>query len=174
MITLTDFGSFHVGGRRVTLTGQPAEIIKFSGVTSFENDPNGDYQVEQAYVQYFIPADRQHELPVLLVHGGGMTGSNWETTPDGRNGWLYHFLEAGFATYVIDNTERGRAGWCALPGEWEGTPLLRSAHSNILRKTLRISALSPTYKTFAIIRSARYRKFLRNGPNISPFVRPSA
>ena len=127
MITLTDFGSFHVGGRRVTLSGQPAETIKFTGATSFENDPNGDYQVEQAYVQYFIPADRQHELPVLLVHGGGMTGSNWETTPDGRNGWLHRFLEAGFATHVIDNTERGRAGWCALPGEWEGTPLLRSA-----------------------------------------------
>ena len=68
MITLTDFGSFHVGGRRVTLSGQPAETIKFTGATSFENDPNGDYQVEQAYVQYFIPADRQHELPVLLVH----------------------------------------------------------------------------------------------------------
>ena len=51
MITLTDFGSFHVGGRRVTLSGQPAETIKFTGATSFENDPNGDYQVEQAYVQ---------------------------------------------------------------------------------------------------------------------------
>ncbi|MEC7574984.1 MAG: hypothetical protein VX973_08865, partial [Pseudomonadota bacterium] len=104
-----------MGGRRVLISGKPTEPLHFTGATSFENDPNGAYHIEQAYVQYFIPAERKHDLPVLLVHGGGMTGANWETTPDGRTGWLHRFLEAGFATYVIDNVERGRAGWCALP-----------------------------------------------------------
>ncbi len=55
-----------------------------------------------------------------------MTGSNWETTPDGRPGWIQRFLEAGFATYVIDNVERGRSGWCALPDQWEGSAVIRS------------------------------------------------
>tara|TARA_B100000676_G_scaffold311060_2_gene379615 strand:- start:12906 stop:13841 length:936 start_codon:yes stop_codon:yes gene_type:complete len=126
MISLADFGSFHVGGRRVLISGKPPEKLHFTGATIFENDPNGDYHIEQAYIQYFIPANRKFELPVLLVHGGGMTGANWETTPDGRSGWLQRFLEAGFATYVIDNVERGRSGWCALPGEWEGNPVMRS------------------------------------------------
>ena len=89
MIKLANFGSFHVGGRRLKLSGQPVETIQFTGATSFENDPNGDYQIEQAYIQYFIPEERKYNLPVLLVHGGGMTGSNWETTPDGRPGWLH-------------------------------------------------------------------------------------
>lgn len=126
MITLKDFGSFHVGGRPVEISGQPSQTIQFTPDTSFEDNPNGTYHIEQAYVQYFIPSPLKHDLPVLLVHGGGMTGANWETTPDGRPGWLRRFLEAGFATYVIDNVERGRSGWCALPNQWEGNAVVRS------------------------------------------------
>lgn len=126
MITLRDFGSFHVGGREVRISGAPKEVIHFTPQTSTELDPNGTYHIEQAYVQYFIPEPLRHDLPVLLVHGGGMTGANWETTPDGRPGWLQRFLEAGFATYVIDNVERGRSGWCALPDQWEGPAVQRS------------------------------------------------
>lgn len=125
MITLKDFGSFHVGGKQVTISGQPKKHINFTPQASFEHDPNGTFQIEHAYVQYFIPEPLQHELPVLMIHGGGMTGANWETTPDGRPGWIQRFLEAGYATYVIDNVERGRAGWCALPDQWAGEPIMR-------------------------------------------------
>jgi hypothetical protein len=55
-----------------------------------------------------------------------LTGASWETTPDGRPGWLHYLLEAGIATYVIDNVERGRASWCCLPEIWPDVPLLRS------------------------------------------------
>ncbi|MGB0552541.1 MAG: alpha/beta fold hydrolase [Alphaproteobacteria bacterium] len=126
MISLKDFGSFHIGGRRVEISGQPTQTLSFTPGTSYNADPNGTYLIEQAYVQYYIPEVQKHELPVLLVHGGGMTGSNWETTPDGRPGWIQRFLEAGFATYVIDNVERGRSGWCALPDQWEGRAVIRS------------------------------------------------
>jgi len=126
-IELADFGSFHVGGRRVEVRGRPIEpLYVSSSVPAYPWDPNGDFWVEQAYVQYFIPAKRRCRLPVLLQHGGGLTGSCWETTPDGRPGWLNSFLEAGFATYVIDAVERGRAGFCAVPGEWPGAPASRS------------------------------------------------
>ena len=30
--------------------------------------------------------------PIVLLHGGGMTGAMWEQTPDGRPGWMQHFL----------------------------------------------------------------------------------
>jgi len=126
MISLKDFGSFHIGGRRVEISGQPTHALSFTPGTSYNADPNGTYLIEQAYVQYYIPEVQKHELPVLLVHGGGMTGSNWETTPDGRPGWIQRFLEMGFATYVIDNVERGRSGWCALPDQWEGSAVIRS------------------------------------------------
>lgn len=39
---------------------------------------------------------------------------------------MQSFLAAGFPVYVVDAVERGRAGWCALEGEWEGEPIVRS------------------------------------------------
>jgi pimeloyl-ACP methyl ester carboxylesterase len=60
------------------------------------------------------------------MHGGGLTGAMWEDTPDGRPGWLQRLLEAGVSVYVVDNVERGRAGFCALDGIWPDRPLSRS------------------------------------------------
>jgi hypothetical protein len=35
----------------------------------------------------------------------------YETTPDGRDGWLNYFIRKGWDTYISDAVERGRAGW---------------------------------------------------------------
>ena len=127
-VSLTDMGGFHVGGRKVTVRGRPVQSLYVTPeIPNHPYDPNGDYIVEQAYVQYFIPADPVGGLPILFQHGGGMTGAQWERTPDGRPGWLWRFLQAGFPCYVIDNVERGRAGWCALPDVWAGEALSRPA-----------------------------------------------
>ena len=126
MLSLAGFVSFHVEGRRIQIKDKPQETLNFTNSTNFENDPNGTYHIEQAYVQYFIPAERKFGVSLLLVHGGGMTGVNWETTPDGPSGWLHRFFKAGFAIYSIDNVERGRTGWCALENQWEGKPISRS------------------------------------------------
>lgn len=53
-----------------------------------------------------------------------MNGSCWETTPDGREGWLHLLLKRGYEVHIVDNVERGRAGFA--PGIWTGDPLLRS------------------------------------------------
>lgn len=124
--TLADFGSFHVGGRWVEVSGRPPEKIQVSAVTSIDRDPNGRYLVEQLYVQYFSPAERRSETPVVLLHGGGLSGVCWETTPDGRPGWLHAFLRAGYPVYVIDNVERGRSGFAAVEGVWPDQPIPRS------------------------------------------------
>lgn len=55
-----------------------------------------------------------------------MSGTTWETTPDGRSGWLQNLLAEGIETHVVDNVERGRAGWCPLPNVWQGEPILRT------------------------------------------------
>ncbi|MGF7161855.1 hypothetical protein FHS85_003496 [Rhodoligotrophos appendicifer] len=89
MVNLVDFGSFYVGGRPLVVSGRQKQRISYSsGFKDVEYDPNGQFWAEQAYVQYFIPAERRFETPLLLVHGGGLTGACWETTPDGRPGWL--------------------------------------------------------------------------------------
>lgn len=125
-VTLADFGSFHVPGRTVERAGLPVRRLAVTPETVIDHDPNGRYAVEQLYVQYFVPAAPTLSVPLVLLHGGGMTGVTWETTPDGRPGWLRRFLEAGFPVHVIDTVERGRAGFCAVPGEWEQAPVART------------------------------------------------
>jgi len=126
MLALEKIGSFFVGGRRVRVSGKTKRTVAYSSNVVTEYDPNGSFLIEQAYVQYFLPHEHRFRTPVLLVHGGGLTGVQWENTPDGRPGWLSHLLDARIAVYVIDNVERGRAGWCAIEGEWPDLPVVRS------------------------------------------------
>lgn len=124
---LARFGSFYAGGRQIRVSGQPVRTIAFTQTTPYEYDPNGLFHVEQAYVQYFIPAEPRCELPLVMLHGGGMCGTMWEHTPDGRDGWAQAFVAQGFSVYVVDNVERGRAGWAPFPGVWPDAPIVRSA-----------------------------------------------
>jgi pimeloyl-ACP methyl ester carboxylesterase len=129
-ISLADFGSFFVGGRTVRIQGQEPRAIQFTQTASFNYDANGTYHVEQAYVQYFIPAQQCHPLPIVMLHGGGMTGAMWEQTPDGRPGWVQDFLRLGHAVYVVDNVERGRAGWTPFQEIWADAPIVRNAEES--------------------------------------------
>ena len=123
-LSLRGMGSFHVGGREVTLSGKPVKEVLFTpGGVPARVDPNGTYQVEQMYVQYFLPSERRASLPILLWHGGGLTGVTYETTPDGREGWLHYFLRRGYDVYNSDAVERGRAGWAMYPDIFPGEPV---------------------------------------------------
>ncbi len=122
-LTLRDFGSFHVGGRAVEIAGQPVkEVLLTPGGAPVKVDPNGTYFVEQVYVQYFLPAERRGAVPLLMWHGGGLSGVSYETTPDGRPGWLDYFVRQGWDSYVSDAVERGRSGF-PPPGVFEGEPM---------------------------------------------------
>jgi hypothetical protein len=52
-----------------------------------------------------------------------MTGVNFETTPDGREGWLEFFLRKGWSVYNSDAVERGRSSWAMYPDVNPGEPL---------------------------------------------------
>jgi pimeloyl-ACP methyl ester carboxylesterase len=111
-IALRDMGSFHVGGRHIEVTGQPIKEVLFTpGGVPAKVDPNGKYQVEQMYAQYFLVQNRRGKLPLLMWHGGGLSGVTYETKPDGSPGWLNYFLRQGWDTYISDAMERGRSGW---------------------------------------------------------------
>ena len=111
-IALRDVGSFHVGGRLIEVSGQPIKEVLFTpGGVPAKVDPNGKYQVEQMYAQYFLQQNPKGKLPLLMWHGGGLTGVTYETKPDGNPGWLNYFLRRGWDIYISDAMERGRAGW---------------------------------------------------------------
>jgi pimeloyl-ACP methyl ester carboxylesterase len=71
----------------------------------------------QMYVQYQIPVNRTHPLPIVMVHGGTASGAGWWSTPDGREGWAPFFLRRGYAVYVVDQVARGRSVYIADYGQ---------------------------------------------------------
>jgi pimeloyl-ACP methyl ester carboxylesterase len=87
-------GNFYVGGKYV--------------------ESNGDMpMVGQAFVEFQIPQRQTQPYPIVMVHGGGQTGSGWISTPDGREGWAQYFLRRGYAIYVVDQVARGRSAYIA-------------------------------------------------------------
>lgn len=65
------------------------------------------------YAEFQIPARQTSPWPVVMVHGGGQSGTNFTGTPDGRGGWAQFFLRRGYAVYVVDQPGRGRAAYQA-------------------------------------------------------------
>ena len=84
-INVSEVGSFHIGGRQVTLTGLPTRDIVFTpGSPPFKVNPNGDFEAEQMYVQYIKQTNPKGKYPMLMWHGGGLSGVTWESKQIGR------------------------------------------------------------------------------------------
>ncbi len=127
MYMLEDFGSFMIPGRVVSIDGQDKKYVRRNPQLTIEIDPNGTYAVENTYVEYYVPKDSRGIM--VLVHGGGLCGHAWHTTPDGRKGFVQLFLENAYTVYVVDTVERGRAGWCAVPEIWPEAAESRTAET---------------------------------------------
>jgi len=82
----------------------------FTGGT-YSNDDNRAAMSGQLYVEFQIPTKQSHAWPIVMIHGGGQTGTNFTGTPDGREGWAQFFLRQGYAVYVVDQPGRGRAAY---------------------------------------------------------------
>jgi len=99
-LQICDQGSFFVGG-----------VPK---ITQYANSVTaGSWQeliIGQMYVQFQIPQDAR-KWPLIMVHGGGYTGSCLESTPDGHEGWFSYAVRNKLATYVVDQAGRGRSGF---------------------------------------------------------------
>lgn len=98
------------------MTGEtqfPLEIARqgtFFVVGEYRQGDPEQYMAGKMYVEYQIPAKQTHPYPIVMMHGGGQTGNNFRSTPDGRPGWADYFLSWGYAVYVIDQVGRGRSG----------------------------------------------------------------
>ena len=91
-LSIADQGYFFVGG-------------------GYSKTKDGQVMSGQMFVQYQIPAKLRSPYPVIMIHGGGQTGSNFLGTPDGRRGWSDYFLSQGYAVYVVDQAGRARSGF---------------------------------------------------------------
>lgn len=124
-IHLQDMGSFHIGGRKIDINDQKTQEVTLThGGEPVKFDLNQTFQGEHMYVQYYIPEKIHGEYPLLLWHGGGLTGAVYETTPDGRSGWLKYFIQQGWCVYNSDSVERGRSGWLPYHEPFKNKPLL--------------------------------------------------
>src|SRR6202008_2580153 len=85
-----------------------------------------DYVSHQMYVEVRIPAKQTHPYPIVMVHGGTRSGTNYTGTPDGGEGWAQYFVRRGYAVYVVDQPGRGRSAY--VP-EVYGPPRLADAES---------------------------------------------
>lgn len=100
-------GNFTVGGTVVTRPGT-YDNSKFVGWAEQE-ETGQSYRADHAFVEYQIPA-RAKKTALVFVHGYGGSGSVWQTTPDGRDGFSTLMLKHRYPVYVMDLPGRGRAG----------------------------------------------------------------
>lgn len=152
-ICLREMGSFHIGGRTVRLHNQPEyERVMSAGGEPVRINLNGTYMIEQMYVQYFLPQQSNGKGPLVFWHGGGMTGAAWETTPDGREGWMNYFIRHGWDVYLCDAVERGRSGFAPHPQIWPDKPVTQTV--NDIYSRFRIGNRDDSYASDPAQRSA--------------------
>ncbi len=107
--------------------------------------------VGHMYVEYMIPQRLRSPYPIVMVHGGNQTGTNFTGTPDGREGWAQYFVRRGYAVYIVDQVARGRSA------HWNGCLRRRCSRRGSARSRNASSRRSA-------FRCGRRRSCTRNGP----------
>ncbi|HEY6360930.1 MAG TPA: alpha/beta fold hydrolase [Vicinamibacterales bacterium] len=99
----------------------------------------GTIVVGQMYVQYLVPEQVRHPLPVVLVHGGGGQMTHYMGL-DGNAGWAHYYVQAGYQVYLVDRPGHGRSpvSLDAL-GALGGLPM----HAGIAADTTRAATGTP-------------------------------
>ena len=110
-LILSDLGHFFVGGKMTEVKGRLT-------------------MVNHMYVEYMVPAEKKRPYPIILVHGGLRTGTNFTRTLDGKEGWAQYFVRQGFPVYVVDQVGRGRS---PIVEEVYGAPRPRDARGVLSR-----------------------------------------
>jgi pimeloyl-ACP methyl ester carboxylesterase len=103
-LTVAKMGGMEAGGQIInckTVDG---------GVLNNPRQTPGRLVVDQIHANYLYPAPQRYAYPILFNPGGGHSARFYDTTPDGREGWLTLFAREGFATYGVDRVNTGRSG----------------------------------------------------------------
>ncbi len=123
-VALRGYGAVYVGGAVSRIEAAHRDFTGRDGEPQTWTQ-SGHYLAGQLYAQIFLPAQSRSDRRIQFWHGGGLSGTQWERTPDGRRGWLQMALAEGFDTVVCDAAERGRSG-IPHPEIVKEAPLFRS------------------------------------------------
>lgn len=99
-LVLAKRGSFFIGG----------EKVKQSFIELGSQRAADTITINQMYVEFMQPVEKT-TLPVVMVHGAGLSGNSYDTTPDGRMGWYEYFVRNAYPTYIVDQVGRARSGF---------------------------------------------------------------
>ena len=69
----------------------------------------GKPQTSQSLIHAYIPANSD-KMPVIMLPGLGLGADIYKSTPDGRNGWVYDFVKAGYPVYTVDTSDLVSSG----------------------------------------------------------------
>lgn len=119
--------------------------ILFGG--SVETRPDGDtFHGDHGYAQFFVPQNSR-TLPMVMWHGIGQHGKTFETTPDGRDGYMQIMPRRDWSVYIIDQPRRGRAGRTLAKNTESGVPttLKESSAWNAFRLGLWVPPATRTF-----------------------------
>jgi hypothetical protein len=107
-LVLKEQGMFYIGGDTVHTDWANGLNTSHPGARS------GDIVINQMYVTFMVPQVRRG-VPIILMHGGTLSGACYETTPDGRMGWYEYFARKGHPVYLPDQVSRARSGFNLTP-----------------------------------------------------------
>ena len=116
--------------------------------------------VGHMYVEYMIPQRLRSPYPIVMVHGGNQTGTNFTGTPDGREGWAQYFVRRGYAVYIVDQVARGRsAHWNECL--WRGAAVAAQSGRGALCRARALPGVAAGQAAHAVARHrpARRRAF---------------
>ena len=98
---------------KATRTGKmpPLEIARegyvFAG-GKYSTEKDAKIMSGQIYAEFQIPAHQRHPYPIVFIHGGAQTGTNFTGTPDGREGWA---TTGDIFALTVDANNRDQGLW---------------------------------------------------------------
>lgn len=106
-------------------SGEPLRLAAqgffWAGSELIDHPVAGKAMRGQQYVEFWIPQELKHPLPIVMIHGGGGQGTDFLGTADGREGWVHWFVRRGWSVYLVDRPQHGRSPFQpAFQGEMAG------------------------------------------------------
>jgi pimeloyl-ACP methyl ester carboxylesterase len=164
-LVIREQGSFSVGGTVISKPGT-FDPIKQGAYNPAGVSPEGQtLHGDHASVFYQTPVNAR-PLPLVFWHGHGQTAKTWETTPDGREGFLNIFLRKRYGVYLIDQPRRGQAARST-----EATTIAATPDEQLWFGIFRLGAWPKFYEGVQFSRDpeALNQFFRQMAPNTGPY-----
>ena len=77
----------------------------------YNTTDSGPVLQNQIYIEQLTPAaGKTKPYPLVMLHGGDISGLVWLNKPDNGTGWASYYLNQGFEVFIVDEWSVGRSG----------------------------------------------------------------